>query len=1010
MKKDISKLSEDNKKKNEEKEKRTEELLIANKELADQNEEMEKRVAELVAAIKKKEQTETVLKLSEERYRKLFESAKDGILIIDSETGKINDVNPYLLDMLGFPKEAFVEKAIWEIGLFKDIIDNKEKFMQLQKKEYIRYENMLFQTAKGQQIQVEFVSNVYSVGGRNVVQCNIRDLTDRNRMEEENDYERDMAKMYFDAAGVMFVAIDKDEKVMSINREGCEILGYKAEDILGKNWFDDFIPKSRVVEIRNVYKKILGGEIKFLKFYDTPVITATGEVRLISWHNSILHNVKGLVSGIFCAGNDITERNKAECALRESENLYRTFINSSSDMVFLKDENFSHIVANENLLEYFNKPEREVIGKTDFELMPKKAAEQCRRDDIKALRSKTVSISEETEGDHVYETIKFPVTLTNGQIGVGGYIRDITDRKRAEEALYKSEKKYSGYIENAPDGVYVTDQTGRYLEVNRAACDITGYSKNELLQMTLSDILASESVEEGLRQFYKLMETGSSRGLTQYRRKDGSKRWWTVDAVKLSDNRLLGFAKDITDRKKAQDDLKEKIDELNNEIAERVKAHERIEYLAYHDYLTGLPNRLLFSDRLNQTIQLSNRIEKTISVMLLDVDNFKIVNDSMGHEQGDELLKAIATRLSEMIRKSDTVARIVGDEFLIMVQNLSGIGDILKVAEKIINSFNQPFKLKDQDVYITISIGVSIYLVDGDDGETLIKNAGFALYKAKEMGKNQFVLCSPTIKTDIIESMRLGNDLHRALERNELVVYYQPQVNRVTKKINGVEALLRWNHPELGMVSPGKFIPIAEQTGLIIPIGEWVMQKACFQNKAWQEVGLPHILVAVNLSVVQIQNPNIVDKVANILAESGLDPQYLELEVTESIVMKESDYIIEVFNSLKNLGVTIALDDFGTDYSSLQYLKQLPIDRIKIPLPFVQGIGKNEKDEAIIKSVIVLARNMGMSVIAEGVETRQQLTFLDEEMCDDIQGFYYYKPMPSDDIEILLNKNESIDF
>lgn len=476
------------------------------------------------------------------------------------------------------------------------------------------------------------------------------------------------------------------------------------------------------------------------------------------------------------------------------------------------------------------------------------------------------------------------------------------------------------------------------------------------------------------------------------------------------DDIYLHLTYDITDRQNAQNDLKESIQKLNNEIANHLIAQERIEYLAYHDHLTGLPNKLLLTDRLNQAIFLAPRIEGTIGIMFLDLDNFKIVNDAMGHDQGDELLKVIATRLSDLLRKTDTVARIGGDEFIIMVQNLKDVDGVIKIAGKIISSFSQPFKVNNQDIYMTASIGVSIYPLDGEDVETLFKNADIAMYKAKEMGKNQFVLCSPLMKTSFVESMKLGNFLHRALERNELVIYYQPQVSYRSKRIVGLEALLRWNHPELGLVSPGKFIPIAEQTGLIIPIGDWVLRNACMQNKAWQDAGLPHIRVAVNLSIIQFQNLNIANQIADVLKETGLDPQYLELEITESIVMKEADYIVQTLNSLKKLGITIALDDFGTDYSSLRYLKQLPIDRIKIAMPFVQGIEINDKDEAITKAIIVLAKNLEMSVIAEGVETKQQQCFLTERMCDEMQGFYYYKPLPAHEIEIILKNNVIINF
>lgn len=440
----------------------------------------------------------------------------------------------------------------------------------------------------------------------------------------------------------------------------------------------------------------------------------------------------------------------------------------------------------------------------------------------------------------------------------------------------------------------------------------------------------------------------------------------------------------------------------NKSLLKWKKRQDRIKYLAYHDYLTGLPNRLLFTDRLKQGINHATRTEKVIGVMFLDIDAFKMVNDAMGHDQGDELLKEVASRLSLTLRKIDTVARVGGDEFLLMINDLSSAEDIVQIAEKVVSVFNLPFKLKEQDFYVTASAGVALFPSDGEDVQSLLQNADIAMYRAKDKGKNQYMLCSPIMKSQVAELMKLTNGLYRAEERNELVLFYQPQVSQCSGRIIGMEALIRWNHPELGLVSPGKFIPIAEKTGLITSIGEWVMRTACYQNKAWQDAGLPCMRMAVNLSMYQFKNPNLVAQVESILKETGLDPSYLELEITESIAMKETDYIVDILNKLKRLGVTISIDDFGTEYSSLNYLKRLPVDRVKIAMQFVHGIAVSDKDEAITKAIIVLAKNLGLNVIAEGVETEEQLAFLSQRECDEIQGFYYHRPTPGVDMEALL--------
>jgi len=436
-----------------------------------------------------------------------------------------------------------------------------------------------------------------------------------------------------------------------------------------------------------------------------------------------------------------------------------------------------------------------------------------------------------------------------------------------------------------------------------------------------------------------------------------------------------------------------------------VFAEKEIKNLAYHDYLTGLPNRMSLSKKLNHSIFSASKIEKILAVIFMDLDDFKMINDTMGHDIGDQLLIEVSKRLVNTLRECDTVARIGGDEFIILIEDVEEMDYVNIVSEKILNSFNDPFKFNNQDCFITTSVGVAIYPTDGYSSEELIKNADIAMYKAKKNGKNKYVLCNPVMKTKVVETMKTANSLYRALERNELELYYQPQVNCTSNEIVGLEALLRWNHPELGMVLPGKFIPIAEQTGLIIPIGEWVLRTACNQNKAWQDAGFPRIRMGVNLSAKQFLNGNLARDVEDILRETALDCQYLELEITESAAMKGKGNIIETLSAFKKMGIHIAIDDFGTEYSSLNYLKQLPADRIKIPMTFVQGIGGNNKDEAITKAIIILAKNMGLGVIAEGVETKKQLDFLNQRMCDEIQGFYYFKPMPVNEIEELLKKS-----
>jgi diguanylate cyclase (GGDEF)-like protein len=449
--------------------------------------------------------------------------------------------------------------------------------------------------------------------------------------------------------------------------------------------------------------------------------------------------------------------------------------------------------------------------------------------------------------------------------------------------------------------------------------------------------------------------------------------------------------------------LKILVNNLSDSIV-KLASESKIEFLAYHDHLTQLPNRTLFTDRADQAIHLAERTGQQVGVVYLDLDSFKTVNDSLGHKIGDELICAIAHQLLDRLRKSDTVSRFGGDEFLLLLQNINHRNDFVKVLDDVMNIFTQPIVLQGQEIFITASAGIAQFPLDGVTTDALVKNADIAMYHAKEKGKNQYLFYSQGMKDEVQYKARLSNLLYRALDRQELMLMYQPQIDLFNDRIFGVEALLRWNQPEMGSISPTVFIPIAEKTGIINSIGEWVLLEACQQLKIWHDRGFPKIRVAVNISVNQLRNPLFVEQVKAILLKTGLEPKYLDLEITESVAIKEPTYIVNLLTKLKELGVGLSIDDFGTEYSSLSRLKHLPVDRIKLDRSFVQGIDLNEKDRAISNGIINLAKSLGLRVIAEGVETPEQLAYLQQQMCDEIQGFLFYRPLPVQDLERVLIK------
>lgn len=468
----------------------------------------------------------------------------------------------------------------------------------------------------------------------------------------------------------------------------------------------------------------------------------------------------------------------------------------------------------------------------------------------------------------------------------------------------------------------------------------------------------------------------------------------------------LGSTNRIIKWEKKQKQTTNLIAHLITDLWVKLENEREIAYQANYDLLTKLPNKYNFTQLLNDEISKAEQTCKFVGVIFIDVDDFKTVNDSVGHDSGDSILFQIANNLQDCIRPNDVLARFGGDEFLIMIPQMDTVDTIRNIAERLTDSFRKSYIVKAQEFHLSASTGIAVYPNDGTDSELLIKNADLSMYQSKEKGKNRYTFCTEEMKAETIRKIRIVEDLHRALERQEFRLVYQPQVCAESSNITGAEALIRWVHPEFGLISPGLFIPMVEQMGLIDSIGEWVLKTACLQCQEYHLKGYPDIRVAVNVSTIQLRNPMVVNRVSEILEETKLKPQYLELEITESAAVKESDSIIEVLGNLKKLGVSISIDDFGTEYSSIIRLCAMPVDCIKLDMQFIRGIGRSVKEDMIIRGIIHLAHDLGMKVIAEGVEEEHQLHYLKECNIDEIQGFYYYKPMQPEEFEqILLSKH-----
>jgi diguanylate cyclase (GGDEF)-like protein len=465
--------------------------------------------------------------------------------------------------------------------------------------------------------------------------------------------------------------------------------------------------------------------------------------------------------------------------------------------------------------------------------------------------------------------------------------------------------------------------------------------------------------------------------------------------------RLHAAFRELTDK------LRASRDRLQAEIEKEKASAQRIQHIAYHDALTGLPNRALFSKLLERALKEGKRYDRRLAVMFVDLDRFKNINDTLGHEAGDALLGEVATRLRAALRASDTVARLGGDEFVILVPEIDDEAGLTAIAEKLLAAIARPLACAGQEFRVTASVGIAVYPADGLDEPTLMKHADIAMYQAKEDGKNTFAFYADDLNHHSLERLAFESNLRRALEHEQLELHYQPKVDSRSSRMTGVEALLRWRHPDLGLVAPARFIPIAEETGLIVPIGRWVLRTACAQQVAWRRQGLPDLRMAVNLSARQFADDNLLRDVESIVRETGIAPGALEIEITESVLMMDIPKALAVLKAFKALGIRLSVDDFGTGYSSLANLKRFPVDTIKVDRSFVRELPANGEDRAIADAIIAMGRTLGMCIVAEGVETGAQADFLRDHGCDEIQGFFYSRPVPATDIQRLLADHPS---
>ncbi len=573
-------------------------------------------------------------------------------------------------------------------------------------------------------------------------------------------------------------------------------------------------------------------------------------------------------------------------------------------------------------------------------------------------------------------------------VGLIGYLSDITDRLAAAEDL----RLHASIFEHSGEGILITDADERIVAVNKAFCRITGYSKEEVLGRSAHMFDSVHQDEDFYRRMREEIRTsGSWRGEMLEMKKGGEvyPKWASVGAMKNPEGRISHYFSIFSD------------------ISERKRAEERIHHLAYYDALTDLPNRSLLNKLVTQTLAAAARSRAHGALLFIDLNRFKPINDTLGHEVGDRLLKQVGERFRATLRSEDLMARLGGDEFVAGLFNIAKREHAGIVAQKLLTALDEPFLIDGNELRLGACIGISIYPQDGDNAETLLRYADIAMYRAKQTRQNAYMYYSEEMNRRSLDRLKIETGLRQALDRGELRVHYQPKVRIDSGEIIGAEALVRWQHPSEGMIPPGEFIPVAEETGLVVQIGEWVLEQACLQAQAWQRAGLPLLKIAVNISARQI-NAGLPRTVAALLARLGLPPEWLELELTESMLMHGSDEVIDMMDELHAKGISLALDDFGTGYSSLSYLKRFPIDTLKIDRSFVAGIPQDANDCAIAGAIVSMAKQLGHKVIAEGVETREQLAFLSSLGCHEIQGYLFSPGVPAESFAALVREGRRL--
>ncbi len=919
--------------------------------------------------------------------------------------GKIVDVDGSGIRMLGFKNINEAKKH--HLADFVEPSKLSVSIPVLSGTSTIGLETLIeFITIKGNKFSASVCSIPFNDKNGDYLVVRVRDASREIAWRRDAKMTGEMYKHLFNSSQAMNCVLDGEGYILLANEAGSKMLNHDSSFSLSGKYFLTIVHP----DYQDIFKLSMNNLIKSNDVIHAKFLKADASIIDVE---VTAHDVGD--GQVMIEARDVTDRVSTAEALRDREERLHGILNTVADAIVTINEKGKIIAFNKAAETIFGYSAEEAIGKNISILISAKhsASHDKYMGDYKTKSISTIiGVQGREECGRKKDGTEFPLELSVTELTHGkrkfftGIMRDITDRKEAEKEIRHANEQLEArvkdrtkeltqeivvreqaegrlrlaaqVIENLTEGVIIIDPEFRIISVNPAYTDITGYSPSEVIGKQPTNHTALCSSGEMFEEMWAGIENrGRWSGEFWNKRKDGEEY-----AERLSVTAIIGNLGEVR-----------QFAAVIADITKRKQDEERILYQANYDKLTGLPNRSLFIDRLNQSLPAMARSEKKLALLFIDLDGFKLVNDTLGHDYGDELLKEAAERLGHCVRTGDTVARLGGDEFTITMPNLDDLRNAPIVAQRSLDALAKPFNISGHESFVSASIGITIFPDDAVTSQELLKNADAAMYKAKDEGKANYQYFTADMNKQVKERMILKNGLIKALENDELSLFYQAKMDLKSNSITAVEALMRWNNPEMGNVTPDVFIPILEESGLVVEVGAWAIRTACKQHNYWLERGVPPMKIAVNLSARQLREKSFIDIVENALKDMNISPEYFEVEITESMLMSDSPNIVAALNTIHELGIHVSMDDFGTGYSSLSYLKKFPIDTIKIDRSFVSDIATNHDDAEIIRTIINMGKTLNRKLIAEGVETIEQLDMLREYGCDEIQGFYISRPL-----------------